>query len=171
MKEQILFAETQRFGEFLIWLVLFFANGIAAGFLIKSRSIKYNPPNIKPVVVIVAGISVLIVFSVTALFFTAKLETVILADKIKVRFYPFQSTFKQYTNHEIKSACVRTYNSLAEFGGWGIRTASDQNKAFNVSGNQGIELIFADGNKLLIGTQKPNEAQEALQKSGLKTAR
>ncbi|MVY89985.1 hypothetical protein, partial [Escherichia coli] len=111
MKEQALFAETQRFGELLIWMVLFFANGSAVGFLIKSRSIKYNPPKIKPVVVIVAGIAVLLVFSVTALFFTAKLETVILADKVKVRFYPFQSTFKQYTNQEIKSAYVRTYNS------------------------------------------------------------
>jgi hypothetical protein len=43
---------------------------------------------------------------------------------------------------------------------------SAKGKAYNVSGNQGIQLVFKDGNSLLIGTQKPNEASAALQKAG-----
>jgi hypothetical protein len=35
-------------------------------------------------------------------------------------------------------------------------------KAFNVSGNKGLQLEFNDGRKLLIGTSKPEELEAFL---------
>ena len=34
--------------------------------------------------------------------------------------------------------------------------------ALNISGDMGIQLVFKDNSSLLIGTQKPEEAQKAL---------
>lgn len=39
-------------------------------------------------------------------------------------------------------------------------------KAFNMSGNVGIQLIFKNGDQLLIGTKKPQEAALFLKELG-----
>jgi TATA-box binding protein (TBP) (component of TFIID and TFIIIB) len=52
---------------------------------------------------------------------------------------------------------VREYAPLSEYGGWGLRYSVNHGKAYNVSGNQGVQLFFTNGKKLLIGTQKPEE--------------
>ncbi|MBE9601319.1 hypothetical protein [Pedobacter sp. MC2016-24] len=62
---------------------------------------------------------------------------------------------------------VRKYSPLTEYGGWGIRFGLfGQGNAFNVSGNEGLQLEFNDHTKLLIGTKKPAELTETLNKIG-----
>ena len=39
-----------------------------------------------------------------------------------------------------------------EYGGWGIRGGLRGTKAYNVSGNRGVELMLADGRTVLIGS-------------------
>jgi hypothetical protein len=60
---------------------------------------------------------------------------------------------------------VRKYKPLAEFGGWGLRFGVS-GKAYNISGNKGLQLELTNNKKLLIGTQKPEELSEALNKIG-----
>jgi hypothetical protein len=40
------------------------------------------------------------------------------------------------------------------------------NRALNMSGNKGIQLVTIDGLKMLIGTQKADEVTQILQKHG-----
>ena len=56
---------------------------------------------------------------------------------------------------------VRQYKPLSEYGGWGLRYGSS-GKAYNVSGNIGIQLHFKDGSTLLIGTNKKEEVEVVL---------
>lgn len=85
---------------------------------------------------------------------TLELRTVITDDGIEVKFWPFgrQRIFKS----EIKGAVVRTYSPIKEFGGWGYRIGP-RGKAYNMQGNQGLQLEFMNGDRLMIGTQKPEE--------------
>ena len=54
-----------------------------------------------------------------------------------------------------------------EYGGWGLRLGLFGNgKAFNVSGDKGLQLEFTDNKKLLIGTNRPEELTETLIKIG-----
>ncbi|MGK0329715.1 MAG: hypothetical protein ACJAXF_003214, partial [Polaribacter sp.] len=61
----------------------------------------------------------------------------------------------------------RTYLPISEFGGWGLRGGfffnKGKEKAVNISGNIGIQLILKSGKKLLIGTQKESEAKSVLE--------
>ena len=41
----------------------------------------------------------------------------------------------------------------AEFGGWGVRGLSPRSRAYNVSGDQGVQLTLRDGDIVLIGSQ------------------
>jgi hypothetical protein len=56
---------------------------------------------------------------------------------------------------------------LTEYGGWGLRLGIlGKGTAFNVSGDKGLQLEFIDNKKLLIGTKKPEELTETLNKIG-----
>jgi hypothetical protein len=52
---------------------------------------------------------------------------------------------------------------IIEYGGWGIRkTFSGKGTAYNVKGKNGLQLVFKNGDRLLIGTQKAEELKETL---------
>jgi hypothetical protein len=98
--------------------------------------------------------------------FFMQLETHIRQDGVCVRFSPLNWKFKQHGWDTIAQAYVRTYNPVGEYGGWGYRYSFRNGKAYNITGNQGIQLVFKDGSKLLVGTQQPKEASTALQEAG-----
>lgn len=85
---------------------------------------------------------------------TIELRTVITEDGLEVKFWPFGR--RRIFKSEIKSARVRKYSPLREFGGWGVRFGRG-GKAFNMQGNMGLQLEMQNGDKLLIGTRKPEE--------------
>lgn len=167
MENHILFTETQRIKQWWLWLILIFINGMNVWVLIKKYIYKEPFTNTPYHSYTGAEIATLITLLVTVLFLIMKLETVIKTDEIEVRFFPFHLSFRQYPSNTIESAFVRTYKPLAEYGGWGIRIGF-AGKAFNVSGSYGIQLIFKDGRKLLVGTQKQTEASAAISQSLLK---
>jgi len=97
--------------------------------------------------------------------FFLKLETRIDEIGIHYSFYPIQRKHKTLNWHDIAAVYVRKYNAVAEYGGWGYRITFGKNgKAFNVKGNLGIQIILKNDKKLLIGTQKEQEAQQTIER-------
>jgi hypothetical protein len=56
------------------------------------------------------------------------------------------------TLDELEKWEVRTFSPIKEYGGWGKRHGKS-GAALTIKGNQGLQLIFKNGHKLLIGTQ------------------
>ncbi|MBN1204590.1 MAG: hypothetical protein JXB05_06665 [Myxococcaceae bacterium] len=55
----------------------------------------------------------------------------------------------------IASCEARTYRPILEFGGWGVRFGwGARGKAYNVSGDQGVQLVLTNGRRLLLGSRK-----------------
>ena len=109
----------------------------------------------------------LLVLILPLLFLLFRLETRISNEGIHVRFFPFHLTYRFYSWETIRLSYVRSYNAIAEYGGWGIRFGIfGKGKAFNVSGNRGLQLEFMDGRKLLIGTNRPEELDKVLKQLG-----
>ena len=112
-----------------------------------------------------------ILVSVLFIFFF-KLTTRIDEKGIHYQFFPFHFSFKTILWSEIKSAKVRTYDPIGEFGGWGLKGGafwnSGKGKAINVSGDIGIQLELKNNKKLLIGTQKEFEVKRVLKTYKLK---
>jgi hypothetical protein len=99
------------------------------------------------------GIGVpLVIF--TLMFFVLRLETVVDEQGIHYRFFPFHITTRLKTWDEIEKAYVRVYKPIAEYGGWGYRFAFGDGIALNVSGNVGLQIVYKNGKKLLLGTKK-----------------
>lgn len=88
------------------------------------------------------------------LFRMVYLETLLFNNRIEIKFFPFHAKNRVFYFEDISAIEVRKYNPLIEFGGWGIRYRSLKNMAYNISGSQGIQLIFKSGKRVLIGTQE-----------------
>lgn len=82
---------------------------------------------------------------------------------ITYKFFPIMKSFKKVEKRNLKSTEVKKYRPIAEYGGWGYRmNLSGRKKAYNITGNMGLEIQYLNGNKLMLGTQKPIELTKAL---------
>lgn len=162
MTSEKLFIERQYFRQIWLWLLLLGLNGFFMYGLV-SQVIFGQTFGDKPMGntgLIITAISFLLV---TLLFLLLRLDTEIKSNGIYYRFYPFQLSYKQISWDRISKSFVRQYSPLTEYGGWGIRISIfGSGRAFNVSGNKGLQLIYDNNKKLLIGTQRPEEIEKVL---------
>lgn len=89
-------------------------------------------------------------------YFKLKLEVWIDADGIHYRFFPLIIKNKLISKEEIQRFEIRKYNPILDYGGWGVRRGFGRKwqRAYNVSGNMGLQLYLTDGKKVLFGTQR-----------------
>lgn len=112
--------------------------------------------------VYLAGIGVpLFIFIV--LMFVLRLESRVDERGVHYRFFPFHITMRLKTWDEIENAYVRIYRPIPEYGGWGIRFGFGKGMALNVSGNVGLQIVYKNGKKLLLGTNKGEELEVFMQ--------
>ena len=109
-------------------------------------------------------ITIATIIPVLLLLYFAKLITNIDEIGIHYQFPPFWLSKKTIRWNEMEKCHVRTYSPIMEYGGWGYRASFGRKRgsAFNVKGNKGIQIMLKSGKKLLIGTQKENEAQQVI---------
>lgn len=91
-----------------------------------------------------------------------RLNTKINKEGIYFQLFPFQLKGKLITWSEVASIEVRKYSPIKEYGGWGFRYGFKNGKAYNVSGNMGLQMVLKNGDKILIGTQKSEELETYL---------
>jgi hypothetical protein len=103
---------------------------------------------------VVFGIGLPIVWYMTKLIVEVK------EDHLLIRYFPL--TTRKIPFSDIKQVESRTYKPVREYGGWGLRGWGNK-RAYNVSGDQGVELELQDGRMIMIGSQKPEELALALE--------
>jgi hypothetical protein len=158
------FEESQRFGQIWLWIVII---GVSIVMIVQVPLDIIQQSGSEPMSTtnsIILVFSVVFVIGINVLFFAARLKTKINNDGVYITFPPFFSKPKSFSWNEIKEAYVRKYRPLWEYGGWGIRIRWNS-RAYNTSGNMGLQLIMKDGKKILIGTHKPDELDAFLKKS------
>jgi hypothetical protein len=90
-----------------------------------------------------------------------KLNTWMDAEGVHYKMKLFHWRVRTILWDEIDQIQVRKYAPVKEYGGWGVRYGQS-GRAYNVRGNYGIQIIKKDGKRVLIGTQKPEEAADYL---------
>lgn len=158
-----LFEETQKFKQIWLWVILV---GVSLLMIIQvPLSIIHDAGqeqlSVSDIVTII--FSVAFVIGINALFFYTRLLTKIDASGITIVFRPFVNKPLTIPWAEVKKAWVRTYQPVWEYGGWGVRYRWNS-RAYNVSGNKGLQLILQSGKKILIGTQRSEELENFLKK-------
>lgn len=163
---EINFSETQRFKTWWAWAAVGAMN-ILFLYAIIQQIILDKPFGEKPAPDLVLILVELFLLALFIFLVTIKLKTKITETGIYYRFLPFHFKDRCIEWHELSDAYMREYNSFHEYGGWGIRMGSAKTgNAINTSAssNKGLQLRFADGRLLLIGTKRPEEIQEIIEK-------
>ncbi len=162
------FREEQQFRQPLLWILLLVATvGVTALFAHGMYTQLYlnqpwgDMPMSDTALVITSAISILVTAGFSLLFYKLKLVTEINTDGIHVQFFPLVNKIISFDN--IKSCGARTYRPIREYGGWGVRFGKN-GKAYNVSGNRGVQLEFTSGKTLLIGSQQSDVLAAAINK-------
>jgi hypothetical protein len=160
----LIYREQQKFSLFLRWFVyisMIFAALLSILSVWEAASDQVSP-NIRQIIVgVLVGTGVPIAIAV--LFMYIRFETEVRSDGLYVRYYPFHIHFKKIPPDDLSECYARQYRPIREFGGWGIRYGLfGKGKAYNVTGNMGVQLIFKDGKRLLIGSQKSDKLGEAI---------
>ncbi|WP_299155470.1 hypothetical protein [uncultured Christiangramia sp.] len=151
-----IFKENQRFRQW--WLIILLITIIIASALPLFSEISINKVRLKS---LIAPIISLVIF---ILIFILNLETRINSKGISAGFEPLPFFRRNYNWDEIQECYVRTYAPVSEYGGWGIR-GFGRAKAYNVSGNKGIQIITKNNERFLVGTEKPDLAKRAINKN------
>ena len=162
------FQEVQRFRQWWVWLIVLFVGGIAwyggVQQIVLKKPFGNNPaPD---------GIMIMlwVIFGLLfpLFFLSLKLVTEVRSDGLVIRFSPLLFHAHRISYDKIRSFEIRTYSAIKEYGGYGIRLGKN-GKAYNISGNKGVQLEFHEGKPLLIGSQRSEELVSALESvSGLR---
>ena len=159
------FKETQRFNQWwLIILVVAIISILIYSFVEEYKDAGDNLNNVQLISMIFSGGLLLIVF---LLIFSLRLKTKIDENGLSYQFSPIQLKPRIIAWSDLAKCYVRKYSPISEYGGWGIRGVQrkgfwdfrKRGMAYNVKGDMGIQLIFKDEGKLLIGTQNPEKAE------------
>jgi len=156
-----IFKEEQRFTQ--LWLIILMVVSMLIPLGIILGSYIKNPKSFSALELI--SIIGLIVFA-SGIIFLFKLSSRIDESGVHYKFFPFHRKFRHIKWQDLNASYIRTYDAISEYGGWGIKGGSLWNKskgiAINVSGDIGIQLELKNGKKILIGTQKEEEAKAVL---------
>jgi len=145
MNNTTLYHEVQRYRQWWFWLIIIVTVGIGVTNTLMTAS---DDKSIYPLIFIPVVVILLL--------FSMNLDTKITNEGVDVKSFPLMMRGRHYAWSDIVKAYTREYAPIKEYGGWGIK-GSYNNRAFNVSGKQGLQLELKDGRRVLIGTQKPSE--------------
>ena len=146
-----IFEETQMMDHPWIWVVLGVMTVVTLVPLILTLQSLWA-------FLIPSAFLVLVLSMISAL----KLYTRIDDDGIHYRMMPFHLKEKTIPWEEIDSVRVRKYSPILEYGGYGIRMGRN-GMAYNVRGNQGIQIVKKNGRRILLGTQKSDDVIKLLE--------
>jgi len=161
-KTNPIFREVQKFRQVWLWALLLALTGMqwyaAVEQLLFKMPFGDNPMQDIPLAIywLIFGVGL------PALLFFSQLITEVRDDGIYFRFSPFHGTFRRIAFSEIKRCEVLNYRPIRDYGGWGIRFRC-KGKAYNVSGNRGVQIELLNGNRLLIGSQRADEFWRTIQ--------
>jgi hypothetical protein len=167
----VVFKELQQFRKrwfwamlapFSLFLIILYGAGINRQiFLGKPWGDRPVPDG---VLVVVGVVVILIAIGLPTLFYLMKLVTIVRTDGLFIRYVPFVNRKIEFDN--ITRCEALTYRPIRDYGGWGIR-GGKKGRAYNISGNRGVQVELSTGERLLIGSQRANELARAI-KSNIK---
>ena len=152
----VLFEESQGFAGWVKWLVL----GILGLQVVTFGVVSGGTGDSSGVAVMGSGIALLVALILLVALTRMRMRTVVEGEVIRVRMFPVLN--KEIRMADVAEAKARKYSPIGEYGGWGIRRGWSSGWAYNMQGDEGVQLVLRDGKKILIGSQRAAELADCI---------
>lgn len=158
---EIKYEEVQRFDQWWFWLIILGCTaliwymiiyGIVLGNEIGGEEIEGG--------IISTLLLGLLGFAVPYLFLQLRLTIRVTSKEILIKYKPFVN--RNILISDIEKAQSREYRAVKEYGGWGIKGWKRGKIAYNVSGNDGVELTLKNGNTVMLGSKRSEELEKVI---------
>lgn len=159
-REQPLYSESQAFQHWQVRVAL--AIPPLAVLAVTCRQMIWHEPWTSPP--LSNGELVFLTILLAAVYVrlnTVRLVTEVLPDELVIALRGIWKR-RRIQVRKVRSVAVVRYDPAGDFGGYGIRTGR-QKTAYIARGNQGVELAIEGGEKILIGSQHPDELAMRIQ--------
>ena len=166
--DAVFFEEQPMSDNKLFYTMLAAGIGIIAffGYGIYRQIIVGEPFGDKPMgdtaLLVVGGLYIMLGLVFVLGFWRGGLVTEVRPGGLYIRFSPFHRDFHQIPLERIGSCRSIRYRPILDYGGWGIRMGF-RKKAYNISGNAGVEIVYEDGRTLLLGSRKADQLAGAIE--------
>lgn len=163
---KVLFKESQQFRQWWNILLILISTVPVMIFSIYSfwqqtvHGIHVGDSPIPNAVLIVTFLGMVIMLWA---FLSRKLEVMIDQEGIHFRFFPKIRKTRLISGKDILRFEIRKYKPIIDYGGWGIKKRYKWGKAYNVSGNIGLQLYLKNGRKILFGTERSQAMMHAME--------
>ena len=176
MRDELVFNERQRINKWMVLSLL----GLIDGLLIYGCIVQIGmgkPWGNNPTDNVALIVLTVILFLLNLSFFLVRLDTIINEDGVYERMFPFQLKPRFFPWDQILDACVIKMNPIKAFNSWGVRTklfrvqiGSTQIRygidyaSYTISGKIVLQLTLKNSKKIYVGTQRPEDLSEFLEK-------
>lgn len=150
-------AEKQKFTNKWLWLFLITVNGLTLYAVIQQLIFK-TPVGSNPAPDLIVIMAFVTTFLILVLFKMMYLQILIETKALTIVFYPFVK--KVIPVQDIHHLEMVKYNSLTEYGGWGIRYGT-KGWAYNIGGNLGLK-IHLKNESILVGIKNEKQFQNLI---------
>ncbi len=155
----ILFSETQRFTQVWIWAITLSAAVLTWAIFLRELYFAPEPSTSATEAAIFLLVLLVVGVGIPAFVYSLRLEVELNEEELAIRFRPFVR--RRIPLSRIREFHARPYRPIREYGGWGLRYGPS-GKAYNVKGDRGVQLLLEGREKLLVGSQRPEEFEGAL---------
>jgi hypothetical protein len=159
-RNQPIFREVQKWDSTIRVVFLALLLVADAGMVAAILAAERKPSDTLPLAFSLT-LAAVVSLSVIVLLWVSRLEIEVRPDAISVRFFPFHLQWRQFPAQDLRECYARRYRPLREYGGWGIRYGW-HGWAYNLRGHEGVQLVFQNGRKLLLGSQQPQKLETAI---------
>lgn len=94
-----------------------------------------------------------------------RMTTEINGSSLRVWFGWLPTYRQELALDQIRAVEVTRYRAIQDYGFWGVRRGRDGELVLSARGDRGVRLTFADGSRILIGSQRPDELAQTLAKT------
>lgn len=106
---------------------------------------------------------VLTAVGLVAAFGLTRLTTEVTDEGVVVSFPPF-STTKRIPFEDIKAVDRHVYHPATPLGRWGVRVGLDDHRSYNIEGDEGVELVYGEDERLVVGSKQSEELVDAIRR-------
>jgi hypothetical protein len=158
----VIYREEQNFGWW-IYVLLGLMMAVGGTFLVgQFRGAWHGPARLSRAeipLVLAVGIGLPTVLIVGVL----RMTTEVTPSECRVWFGWLPTIRRAVRIESIERIELVQYRPFADYGGWGLRRGLDGERVYNARGDRGVRLFLSDGNRILIGSQRPEELARALE--------
>jgi hypothetical protein len=152
MSPETVYQEVQRFRQPSLWFLV-----LATALVFLAFGVGEAQTLAGQLLCVLTAVGLVAVFGLT------RLTTTVTDEGVVVSFPPFPVR-KRIPFEEIRHVEHHVYHPATPYGHWGVHVGLNDHRSYNIEGDEGVELVYGDDQRLVVGSKQSTELVDTIQR-------